>query len=560
MSGADLNDESMREMAMLRQSVERAVLPETLGDFVRQAAVRHGDTVVGVWFDEGETLSYRQLDESADRLAFSLVQRGVRKGTHVAVMLGNRAAYLITWVALARIGAVIVPVNTAYKINDLSFILEDSDAQFFVVAAEFLAVYEQIEDGQGYVAPERVFVHGPGRADYAQWADLLREGRVPFEPPSAVYRTDLLNIQYTSGTTGFPKGCLLSHDYWLLLVQFAAAPLELAGQIRKVLVWQPFFYMDGMWLFLTAMRLGGCAYVASKMRLGSFHDWLRQFDIEYCIFPEAALKAREQTPQERQLALRYVSIYGWSEASRRQFCERYGAIAREGYGMSEIGLAMVVPNKAQDRALEKTCGLAGPHRQMRIVDEHGRDVADGTAGELWVAGRSILWAYYKRPRENAASFRQGWFRTGDLFYRNADGYYFLVGRLKDMIKRSGENIAAREVEATLCELDQIAEAAVVGVPDPERREEVKAYILLREGFSPAQCPPQAIIEHCARKLALFKVPRYIAYVQEFPRTPSRKIRKQELLGMEAGCPLATYDGKSQSWTPGSAQQGHEASS
>ena len=155
------------------------------------------------------------------------------------------------------------------------------------------------------------------------------------------------------------------------------------------------------------------------------------------------------------------------------------------------------------------------------------------------SGPGKLWGYYKRPAANRDVFRGEWFRTGDIFYQDEDGYYFIVGRMKDMVKRSGENIAAREVEAVLAEIDEIIEAAIVPVPDAQRGEEVKAYVRLQEGITPAQCSPDRIISHCELHLAKFKLPRFIAYVDDFPRTPTRKIAKQRMLAetddLRAGC-------------------------
>lgn len=528
-------------MQQFRDMVENSELPQTLGDFVRSSAKAYGTHCVGHWFDDSCDLTYEELDERADRLASSLVRLGVRKGTHVAVMLGNVAAFPITWIAISRIGAVMVPVNTAYQINDLSFILTDSDAQYFIVAQEFLPLLDQIQEGLDLISKDRVIVHGAEHSGHESWDELVASGEQNFQAPSLVGRTDLLNIQYTSGTTGFPKGCMLSHDYWLLIAHFAAAPHQAARNIERVLIWQPFFYMDGMWLFLVSMKLGATSYVARNMRLRSFFDWLENYKINYCIFPEAALKVRAACDRDKNLSLRYISIYGWSRASRKEVEERFGVLARESYGMTEIGLASLVPTIARELAKEPTCGLPGPFRALRIVDEGGNDVPDGQTGELWVSGRSILWGYYKRPEANAASFSGTWFKTGDIFFRDSQGYHYLVGRSKDMIRRSGENVAAREVEATICGLAGVAEAAVVGVPDALRREEVKAFILLREGYTPESCPPQTIVDHCKHRLAGFKVPRYIAYVDDFPRTPSRKVRKQELISSAEAAGLKVFD-------------------
>jgi acyl-CoA synthetase (AMP-forming)/AMP-acid ligase II len=184
---------------------------------------------------------------------------------------------------------------------------------------------------------------------------------------------------------------------------------------------------------------------------------------------------------------------------------------------------------------------------LRIVNEIGQDVSLGETGELWVAGRSILLGYYKRPDANRENFRGRWFRTGDLFRQDEDGYFYIVGRIKDMIRRSGENIAAREVEAVLNTLPEVQEAAVVPVPDPLRREEIKAYLLLKEGLDQQDLPPEKVIEHCREHLAAFKIPRFVAYVEDFPRTPSRKIQKQKILAEGADPRAYAWDREKGTW-------------
>jgi long-chain acyl-CoA synthetase len=539
-------DPGVVEMARIRAETGTIVLPESLGAFVRERAKAMGDAVVGHWFEDGVTLSYQQLDEWADRLASSLQALGVRKGTHVAVMLPNVAAFPVSWIALGRIGAVMVPVNIGYTGEELSFVLNDSDAQFVIIDAPHLDTLRTMPRRPTMITDANVIVHGGSAEGCRSWETLAREGAVPFEPPTPVVRTDLLNLQYTSGTTGFPKGCMLTHDYWMIIGYYAASARSRGGQVHNVLIWAPFFYMDPMWQFLMTLTLGGTAFVARRMSLSRFLDWLEEYRIDYCIFPEPALK-QEPSPRDRRLSLKYVSIYGWRADARREVEERFGVVAREGYGMTEIGGGTIVPAGAAHMAHQRTCGLVAPFRELRIVDGNGVDVPPGEIGELWVAGRSILWGYYKRPEANAENFRGKWFRTGDLFRQDENGYYYIVGRIKDMIKRAGENIAAIEVEAALRDLPEIEEAAVVAVPDPLRREEVKAYLKLRAGLTPADVPPDKVFAHCERRLAKFKVPRYLAYVDDFPRTPSRKIAKNVLVAESGDLLKDAYDRQDRVW-------------
>ena len=166
---------------------------------------------------------------------------------------------------------------------------------------------------------------------------------------------------------------------------------------------------------------------------------------------------------------------------------------------------------------------------------------------MWVRGRGLMWGYYKRPQANAQVFRGDWFCTGDIFYRDEDGYYFIVGRKKDMVKRAGENIAAREVEAVLHEIEGVSETAIVAVPDPIRKEEVKAYVKLSEGWNSDDLTPQMILDFCQNHLARFKHPRYISYLEEFPRTPTRKVAKERLIEGIEDLRKGAYDSVDDIW-------------
>ena len=532
-----------------RQRQETLTLPESLGEFVREQAALLGDQPAAVWFEQNTTLSYRDLDEQASRLAHSLSALGVRKGTHVALMLNNNPSFPVTWIALGRIGAVMVPVNTAYTEDEIRFVLTDSDAQYLVIEGDLLEKAQSVLATIPLLSANRIIARGGPHP--TQWNDLLEKGQPDFVAPTPVSRLDLLNLQYTSGTTGFPKGCMLTHEYWMIHAQNSARhrrPSE-AG-IKNVLIWAPFFYMDPMWQLLMTLRLGGTAWIADRMSLTRFMDWLIDYQIHYCIFPEPALAHYPPSERDKQLTLKYISIYGWTENSRRVVQDRFGVIAREGYGMTEIGTGSLVPTWAAEKALLRTCGLPAAFREFWLRDTDGKTVKDGEIGELWVRGRGLFLGYYKRPEANAESFEGEWFRTGDLFRRDTDGFYYLVGRIKEMIKRAGENISANEVEAVLRSMEGISEAAVIAVPDDLRREEVKAYLKLNDGLTASDVPPEMVLAHCRKHLAPFKVPRYLQYMlSDFPRTPSRKIAKKKLTADVVSLFVDTYDHQTERWLP-----------
>ncbi|MEM7424609.1 MAG: class I adenylate-forming enzyme family protein [Pseudomonadota bacterium] len=536
--------EDLAEVRATEARMHATDLPPTLGAFIAERARTLGGQIAGRWFQDDRALTFSELHEQADRLASSLSSMGLRKGAHVAVMLPNVPETMVVWTAIGRVGAVMVPVNTAYTASELSFVLNDSDAQFFILDEEFVSLFRGMPDRPEMIEDVNVLVRGTGQLEA-----LIETGAFPFVPPERVEASDLLNIQYTSGTTGFPKGCMLSHEYWMRIGWSLA--FTRGGDdhgIRNVLVWQPFFYMDGMWQLLSAFFLDATCYVARRMSISSFFSWLQDFEINACTFPEPALKAHPPSGADAGIRLRYIYAFGWRPESKKRFEERFPeCAARDAYGMTELGTATVTPMAAGARNYQRTCGLEAPDRRLKIVDEEGREVPRGERGELWVSGPGRLWGYYKRPAANREAFRADWFRTGDLFYQDEDGYYFIVGRIKDMVKRSGENIAAREVEAVLAEMDEITEAAIVPVPDEQRGEEVKAYIRLQEGIGPEDCPPDRIIAHCALQLARFKLPRFIAYVDDFPRTPSRKIAKQRMLAETADLKAGSYDRVDRIW-------------
>ena len=407
--------------------------------------------------------------------------------------------------------------------------LNDSDAQFLVVDESCLAAFEGMAERPTMLGDPNIIVRGKATGGRQELSALVARGVHPFDPPVPVMGSDLLNIQYTSGTTGFPKGCLLTHDYWIRTGYSLALTRGDDHGIRNVLVWAPFFYMDGMWQVLSAFFLDATAYISRRMSMSRFFDWLREHQIHACTFPEQALKAYPTSPADNELELKYIYAFGWRPESKRAAEQRFGCLARDAYGMTELGTATVTPVHAGEKNFERTCGLPAPDRKLKVVDEAGREVPRGDTGELWVSGPGILWGYYKRPAANADVFRGAWFRTGDIFRQDEDGYFHIVGRMKDMVKRSGENIAAREVEAVLNGLDAIIESAIVPVPDERRGEEVKAYVRLHDGADQNDITPRAIAAYCSIHLASFKQPRYIAYVDEFPRTPTGKVAKQRLI-------------------------------
>jgi crotonobetaine/carnitine-CoA ligase len=275
-------------------------------------------------------------------------------------------------------------------------------------------------------------------------------------------------------------------------------------------------------------------------------DWVRRYAIHYCLFPEIVYQNPEE-PADGDNSLKRVSIFGFDKARHRDLERRYNMIARESFGMTEVGSALFTPREATHMVGSGTCGIPSPFRQAKIVDADGNEVPAGETGELCIRGPGIMLGYYKKPEANESSYFGDWFRTGDLFWKDEQGFHYIVGRLKDMIRRSGENIAAREVEAVLREIPGVLEAAAIGVKDPARGEEVKAYLVLQPGATPADVKPEIVFEHCRNRLAAFKIPRFLEYRDSLPKTPSEKIAKQKLAAEKPDLRVGSYDRTTGAW-------------
>ncbi|CAN7147336.1 class I adenylate-forming enzyme family protein [Bosea sp. LjRoot237] len=515
------------------KALETTFLATTIGEFCRKRAAELGDNPFLNVFDRGETATCAQADLASNRIANALARLGVGKGDRVAVMLPNRILYPLLFLALAKLGAIHVPVNTRYTPREIAYVTGDSGATALVIDPVHLDTLAAVEERDRLPPAARTLVPdgkaAPGMVDL----DALVAAASDAAPPDpGIGPDDLMNIQYTSGTTGFPKGCMLSHDYWMVLAQGAASwDVEMVSRLMTA---QPFFYMDPQWHLLKTMVLGGTLFVAPQLSSSRFIGWVKQYGIEWCQFP-ILMTRQPEAPDDNATALKQVATFGWEGETCRTFRRRFGVRAREGFGMTEIGLGTLMPAGFEAMYDSGSVGIDGPFRQTTIRDEEGKPVPTGQRGELWVRGRGLLTGYWNRPDADAEAFRAAedgglrWFRTGDLFEADEQGFLWLVGRLKDMIRRSSENIATREIEAVIRELPQIEDCAAVPVPDVKRGEEIKIYVQLKSGYSRADLPPQAILAHARKSLAAFKVPRFYAYVESFPRTVSNKIEKRNLV-------------------------------
>ena len=537
---ATVNSKRMSHTA-IDPSVERPgqfadiALPETIPALLERAARLYPQDAALNFFESEVRMTFGALYRTVKRLSHGLHKLGVGHGAHVAVLCSNRLEYPILWLALAELGAVMVPIVLKSTAREILYFLADAQAEFLVVENNLLQD-RGLAAGQDGVPPQGRIVTIGGDSDSVTFDTLVAAGDTHFVAPRVPLRSDRINIQYTSGTTGLPKGALLTHRYWILL---GVAPVLVWGDwFGDLLAEAPFYYMDAQWMVIASLYTGARVDFAEKMSISKWLDRLYGCRTQVAWFLEQQLKVPPD-PRERQCAVKLFMGEHLSRTALIEAQDRFGAPIREAYGSTEAGFVLSVPREISDPSILGTCGIEGPFRKCRVVLPDGRDAPSGTAGELWVTGDGMFEGYYNKPDANAEIFVNEWFRTGDLFVRDAKGFYSFAGRLKDVIRRSGENISAVEVEQVLMSLPEIIQAAVLPVPDPVRGEEVKAYLQLAPGAG--RPGNEVILAHCRERLAAFKVPRYVAFVSEFPYTASGKIAKQHLTRDVADLRSGAYD-------------------
>ncbi|MDI2030397.1 AMP-binding protein [Saccharopolyspora sp. TS4A08] len=515
------------------------LLGDTIGDNLRRTAERVPDRDALVEHATGRRWTYREFDAEVDAVALGLLDAGITKGDRVGIWAPNRAEWTLTQYATARIGAILVNINPAYRLHELEYVLNQAGIRMLVAARSF-----KTSDYAGMIAEARPKCAGLEQVvlfDDPEWAQLLENGRAGDrerlrEVAATLSADDAINIQYTSGTTGFPKGATLSHHNILNNGFFVG---ELCGysEVDRVAIVPPFYHCFGMVMGNLACTSHGSAMVIPS----------EGFD------PGTALAA---VSAERCTSLYGVPTMFIAELDHPEFDSfdlsslRTGIMAGspcpvevmkqviDRMGMSEVaicyGMTETSPVSTQTRAddsLERrvsTVGRVGPHLEVKIVDPStGLTVPRGEPGELCTRGYSVMLGYWEQPEKTHEVIDAArWMHTGDLAVMDSDGYVSITGRIKDMVIRGGENVYPREIEEFLYTHPDVLDAQVIGVPDDRYGEELMAWVRLREGAE--ELTAEALREFCKGKLAHYKIPRYVHVVDDFPMTVTGKVRKVEM--------------------------------
>jgi carnitine-CoA ligase len=502
-----------------------AVPFESVGEMVAQSCGR-APMQPAMIFEDGLVVTRQQFLDRIEHFAGYLATRTM-PGDRIAVMLETRAESMIALVAALATGRVFVPINPAAKWHDAGHILNDSGAAVAIVSTAHQSLIERLKRQSSTLRD--VIVVGESEPD---GLEACSAGARPVRlADSRARRQDIATIHYTSGTTGLPKGCMLSHDWWLRLCDVHLRMTRHRSDDR-LLCCIPFHYTDSVFQLLCALRAAEALVVMRRFSVSRFWQVACDFDatLLYLIASMPVLLLKGRSSRERRHRLRAAICAGVPANLHRQLNDRFGVPFVDTYGSVEAGWVTRMPAEMADAWTGSgSIGVAAPEVELRVVDQTGEDVPAGQAGELLVRAPGLFTGYLNRPDATGEALRGGWYHTGDIVRADDQGFHYFLGRTKDIVRRSGENIAAGEIESVLRAHPRIREAAVIPVPDEIRGEEVKVYVQLSPGCSPDELPPEEIVAYCGERLAAFKVPRYVEYrTAEFPRTPTMRVRKEEL--------------------------------
>jgi acyl-CoA synthetase (AMP-forming)/AMP-acid ligase II len=520
--------------------IEEERLPVNLHSLLDETAAKYPDRTFWHSIDGDQfVLTYDEFRRLSVICAQKFRQLGLGKGKHVALMLPNAPAFMIAWFALCRLGAVGVMVNTASTPSELDRIIRQTDIEFLVIDQQYLGAYLDLPIGSR-LTQENVILHHRTTSlgslpSFTEWASLI-EGEEEHDDLPQVMADDVAAIMFTSGSSGVPKACMLSHQYWLTL---AKARLVIGPPLASVMADTPMYYMGCLWKILMGIYSSAVIHVAPRLSLSRLADRIVDNNVEFCTVTAPAAKLSAD-PRLKKSSLKWVTTYGLAKELHAGIEERFGVPVREIYGMTEVGSALSMPVEDRSMIGSGSCGRPALFRRCKIMMD-GKEIRDGSPGELWVAGPGLFSGYYRNQEATKASFEGEWFKTGDLFRRDEAGYYYMLGRIKDVIRRGGENISASEVELTVTAIDGVLEAAVIPVPDAFRGEEVKVVVARAPNELGSQLTAEQILHTCRQVLSAYKVPRYVEFMEALPKTPSSKIDKVKLKVSASNVSAQVYD-------------------
>lgn len=512
---------------VFRSPYEDADIPNVpLSEFILEAARGWGDKPALIDGPSGRTLTYAQFVGGVEKLAAGLAERGFGKGDVFAIHSPNIPEYAVAFHGIARAGGTVTTVNPLYTVDELAFQLNDSGARFLVTIPLFL---ETAKEAAGRSKVEEVFVLGEAEGA-TPFASLMATDAAPPELDLDP-KEDVLVLPYSSGTTGLPKGVMLTHHNLVANVCQCEAPHK-TDEDDVIIGVLPFFHIYGMTVIMNiALRRGATVVTMPRFDLGDFLKILQDYGVTraYLVPPIILALAKHPVVDNFDLSKLDVVMSGAAPLGSdlaEGASSRLDCLVMQGYGLTETSpVTHMIPDEpGKDRP--GSIGFAISNTECRLVDPvSGKDVGPKETGELWIRGPQVMKGYLNNPSATAATLDdEGWLHTGDMAMVDEDGYFFIVDRLKELIKYKGFQVPPAELEAVLLSHPKIGDAAVIPVPDEEAGEIPKAYVVLKEELSDDE-----IMSYVAEHVAPYKKVRLVEKVEEIPKSASGKILRRVLV-------------------------------
>ena len=505
-------------------------LPDVpLTSYVLRQAARLTDKPALIDGPTGRALTYGQLAETVRRTATGLTARGFGRGDVFAIVAPNSIEYVVAFHAVTTLGGVVTTINPLSTIDDLTYQLNDASATFLLTTPDLL---EKASEAAARARVQQIFVLGeiPGATPFAS---LLEHGDAP--PHVAISpREETAALLYSSGTTGWPKGVVLTHANLVANIAQSSVPDPLTPD-DTVIATLPFFHAGGIVFVVNRALAGGATVVIlPRFELEPFLRAVQDYRVTRAIVvPPIVLALATQPVVDRyDLSALTVILSVAAPLSEHTACAcaaRVGCVVKQGFGMTETGPALHCTPDAPDKHRERTVGPCVPNTECRVVDPGTKEsLGPGELGEIWARGPQVMAGYLNRPDATSETITpEGWLRTGDIGYADEDGWFFIVDRLKELIKFKGLQVAPAELEAVLLAHPAVADAAVIPSPDEEAGEVPKAFVVLKDAATADE-----LMAFVAARVAPFKKVRRVEFTDQIPKSPSGKILRRVLVERE----------------------------
>lgn len=501
--------------------------PKNIVELLENTVRKYPDKVG--FISEDMRLTFQEFDSLANRIAAGLAEHGVKQGDHVALLLGTQLEFPLSFFALMKMGAIVVPLNTRFKGEELAYEINDSESKVLIVDEEHWPFIDSVRGELKTV--EKIFFNGPSAPEGTFPFSLLRDNPEDRFPRVAASESDDAAIMYTSGTTGKPKGAML-HQRGIVLTAMLVSDFVQFRPEDRMMCCIPLFHITGLTCLMLPPIFSGVACVYMRQfKTKEFLEIMAREKVTHYMGVVNVIWLMINHPdfETYDFSSFRIAMFGGSPATEEMVRGIFSKLPHiqisVGYGLTEcFAIATSTPFEDAIRKI-KAVGKCLPTVHAKIVDDNGREVPTGHIGEILLGGAKVFRGYWKKPEATRETLVDGWVHTGDIGKVDEEGFVYVLDRKKDMINRGGEKIYSLEVENVICDNPKVLEVAVVGVPDRVMGEVVKACIALKPG---AKATEEEIKRFCAGRLADYKVPKFVEFMETLPRNPAGKVNKPEL--------------------------------